>query len=167
MKVFTGFKNVNELLHLFILGQIFGFIKSNKYFRIFSKSIQYLSFFRYLPIFIWQNILAVTNNILLHYIRQWNTMILCDKHKQRYALTLVKYIVAFTGFVNVFLYLHSKLHLMSGILVSIVPLCLQHNFSVCPWVYVLTLLYWPLWNVFWYTFSSAKLSTLVQNIWIW
>ena len=118
MKVFTGFKNVNELLHLFILGQIFGFIKSNKYFRIFSKSIQYLSFFRYLPIFIWQNILAVTNNILLHYIRQWNTMILCDKHKQRYALTLVKYIVAFTGFVNVFLYLHSKLHLMSGILVS-------------------------------------------------
>ena len=44
-------------------------------------------------------------------------MILCDKHKQRYALTFVKYIVAFTGFVNVFLYLHSKLHLMSGILV--------------------------------------------------
>ena len=68
MKVFTGFTNVNMLLHLFILGHIFGFVKSNKYFRIFSKLIQYLSFSRYLPIFIWQNILAITNNIFLHYI---------------------------------------------------------------------------------------------------
>ena len=68
MKVFTGFTNVSVLLHLFILGHIFGFVKSNKYFRIFSKLIQYLSFSRYLPIFIWQNILAITNNIFLHYI---------------------------------------------------------------------------------------------------
>ena len=71
-------------------------------------------------------------------------MILCDKHKQRYALTIAKYIVAFTGWVNVFLYLHSKLQAISGILVfsSLLYLYVFSTISAaCPRVYVLTLLY--------------------------
>ena len=55
----------------------FRLYKSKKYFRIFSKSIQYLSFSQYLPIFIWQ-IFYIANNILLHYIFQWNIMILTN-----------------------------------------------------------------------------------------
>ena len=114
----------------------FRLYKSNKYFRIFSKSIQYLSFSQYLPIFIWQ-IFYIANNILLHYIFQWNIMILTNiggVTKVRAYFSKIHRCLYWLG--NLFTYLHSKL--MSGndrhssFQLTFVPLCLQHNFSCMP-----------------------------------